>query len=266
MVGGTLLSGCVSSKKFKELEARYNSCSDARVALEADTLQTNNQYRRLQEEKAALETTASSDIAALSGQLNEKESTLQEQQRTLREREARLRELEGLVEKQQATLKNLLGRVQNALGGFGSDELTVQMREGRVYVSLSENLLFKSGRTDVDPKGADALQKLAQELARNPDITVMIEGHTDDVPIRRSARFEDNWDLSVLRATSIVRILNDNGVSPQQTVASGRGEYAPVASNDDQAGRSQNRRTEIILSPQLEELYELMGQQPGTDE
>jgi chemotaxis protein MotB len=145
------------------------------------------------------------------------------------------------------------------LVGFKSDELSVELKNGKVYVSLAEKLLFKSGSAMVDPKGKEALGKLAAVQEKNPDIDVMIEGHTDNVPLI-PGKFDDNWDLSVSRATSIVRILTeDNNVEPKRVTAAGRSEFVPLVSNDTPEGKARNRRTEIILSPKLDELFQILN-------
>jgi chemotaxis protein MotB len=149
-----------------------------------------------------------------------------------------------------------------ALKGFNSNELSVAIKNGKVYVSLQENLLFPSGSAVVNPKGKQALGKLAGVLTINPDINVNIEGHTDSIPIR--SRYEDNWALSVARATSIVRILTkDYGVDPKRIIASGHSLYDPVDSNMSKEGRARNRRTEIILTPKLDELYQIIEEGQG---
>jgi chemotaxis protein MotB len=143
---------------------------------------------------------------------------------------------------------------------YKTDELSVYIKDGNVYVSLAEKLLFKSGSDVVDPKGKEALKFLAQVLNSTKDITVMIEGHTDNVPIKTQL-FKDNWDLSTARATSIVRILTkDNGFDPTRITASGRGQFFPVKSNETAEERAGNRRTEVILSPDMKELYKLLYQ------
>jgi chemotaxis protein MotB len=152
----------------------------------------------------------------------------------------------------------------NALVGFKSNELTVSIKNGKVYVSLQENLLFPSGSAVVNPKGKDALGKLAEVLNQNTDITVDIEGHTDSIPIH--GKYQDNWDLSLARAASIVRILTtDYKVDPTRIIASGHSQYDPVQPNITPEGRQQNRRTDIILSPKLDELYKLL-QTPDADQ
>ena len=256
------LGACVSKKKYVEMESRFTSCRDARSGLEGDTLRYGKQVGDLQDELSFLRASTSQDIRNLSGELVQKESRLQATEETLQERERRIREMSAIIQEQNQVLNSLLEKVRSALVGFDSDELTVNMKEGKVYVSLSENLLFSSGSTQVNKAGRDAIQKLARVLANNPEINVLIEGHTDDVPVGSSARFRDNWELSVLRATSIVHILTETGVKPAQVTAAGHGEFQPVASNQDKEGRQKNRRTEIILSPDLAPLFELMGRGP----
>jgi chemotaxis protein MotB len=150
-------------------------------------------------------------------------------------------------------------KVADALLGFENQGLTVTQKNGKVYVSLDEKLLFKSGSTVVDPKGVSALKKLADVLEQNPEINVMIEGHTDDVPVMNGSAYKDNWDLSALRATSIVRILLEgSSINPQRLTTAGRSQYLPVDPAKTAEARQKNRRTEIILSPKLDELYKLV--------
>ncbi len=155
---------------------------------------------------------------------------------------------------------NITQKVSDALLGFENQGLTVTQKNGKVYVSLDEKLLFKSGSTVVDPKGVSALKNLAGVLEQNPDINVMIEGHTDDVPVISGSTYKDNWDLSALRATSIVRILLEgSSINPQRLTTAGRSQYLPVEIAKTAEARQKNRRTEIILSPKLDELYKLVG-------
>ncbi len=143
--------------------------------------------------------------------------------------------------------------------GFDSDELSVEMRDGKVYVSMSDKLLFKSGSDAVEPKGVEAVKKIADVMNKNTDINMAVEGHTDSIPIKTN-RFKDNWDLSVARATSVVRILTGDGVDATRLTASGKGEFSPKADNSTKEGRATNRRTELVLSPKLNELLQLLGQ------
>lgn len=183
---------------------------------------------------------------------------LQEKIEELNARQATIQELEAMIETQNQKVQNLLNNVQDALMGFGNEELTVRQKDGKVYVAMSDKLLFESGSAKVDKRGKEALAKLAEVLNKQTDIDVFIEGHTDTKPIN-TVQFKDNWDLSVIRATSVVRILTkDYKVNPLQIQPTGRGQYMPVADNTTAEGRSLNRRTEIIMAPKLDKLMQLL--------
>ncbi len=178
---------------------------------------------------------------------------------SLLEREGKVKELEGILAKKDKAVQDLKKKISDALLGFKENDLTVTVKNGKVYVSLAEQLLFKSGSVVVDTKGVSALQQLAKALKDHQDVQVMVEGHTDNVPIGRKSQYmQDNWDLSVMRATSITRILTDAGVKNSQILASGKGEYAPLAPNTSDASRQKNRRTEIIVTPHLDELFRIL--------
>ncbi|PKP45565.1 MAG: flagellar motor protein MotB [Bacteroidetes bacterium HGW-Bacteroidetes-12] len=197
-------------------------------------------------------------LAQLTTDLKLKSAELETKEALLLEREKRLREMEAIVSKQDSLTNALNNIVKNALLGFNADELSVEMRNGKVYVSMNDKLLFKSGSAGVEEKGKQAIKKLAEVLNKNTEIDIAIEGHTDNIPIK-TAQYKDNWDLSVARATSIVRMLSEeNGLQPKRLTASGKGEYFPIATNETAEGRAKNRRTEIILSPKLDELFKLL--------
>ncbi len=188
-----------------------------------------------------------------------KSDELKQKEALLQEREQAIREMQRMLARQDSITRRLNEVVRNALLGFNSDELSVEIKNGKVYVSMSNKLMFSSGSATVETKGREALKVLAEVLNKNLDIDILIEGHTDNVPIR-TAQFRDNWDLSVARATSIVRILtNELSVHPTRVTASGKGEFAPRATNETAEGRALNRRTDIILSPKLDELFQLLG-------
>ncbi len=171
-----------------------------------------------------------------------------------------LAELLTAIHKKDSITDALRKAVSDALMGFEGKGLTVHMKDGKVYVSLEEKLLFASGKWDVSNDGVAALKDLAKVLEKNPDINVLIEGHTDNVPLTGQNQVKDNWDLSAMRATSIVKILLANGkIAPKRLVASGRGEFLPVEPNTSPASKAKNRRTEIILSPKLDELMQIIG-------
>ena len=177
----------------------------------------------------------------------------------LEDRERKVKELEQVLANKDKAVQDLKNRISNALLNFKENDLTVNVRNGKVYVSLAEQLLFGSGSVEVDSKGVTALQQLAKALKDQKDIHIMVEGHTDNVPIsKKSAYMQDNWDLSVMRATSITKILTKGGVSPNQVTASGKGEYSPLAANTSAETRQKNRRTEIIITPNLDELFKIL--------
>ncbi len=185
---------------------------------------------------------------ALAAKLKEKESALAE-------REATLAELQAELSTKDAAMRALKDRVSAALTGFEGKGLTVEQRNGRIYVSLENKLLFPSGSAVVDAKGKEALVKLAKAIENEKDLNILVEGHTDTDQIQPGSTYKDNWDLSVMRATSVVRILREGSViDPTRITAAGRGEFIPV----DPADKAKNRRIEVILSPDLQELYKLV--------
>ncbi|HKK10820.1 MAG TPA: OmpA family protein [Bacteroidales bacterium] len=193
--------------------------------------------------------------------LSTKEQSLAALQQELRSKQQRLLELETVLQRQDSLVNALRSTVAEALFSFKGEGLTVEQKNGKVYLRLQEKLLFKSGSWNVESRGSEAIKKIAAVLENNPDIQVMVEGHTDNVPYNGSGQVKDNWDLSVKRATSIIRIIiNNSKVEPSRLTAAGRSEYLPVASNKTTDGKSKNRRTEIILTPDLSELYNIIEQ------
>jgi chemotaxis protein MotB len=179
---------------------------------------------------------------------------------SLAEREKKVKELEQILANKDKAVQDLKNKISNALLNFKENDISVKIKNGKVYVSLAEQLLFGSGSVQIDSKGVAALQQLAKAIKDQKDINIMVEGHTDNVPIsKKSTYMNDNWDLSVMRATSITRILTKAGVSPEQITASGRSEYVPLANNDSPQNKQKNRRTEIIITPNLDELFRILG-------
>ena len=217
------------------------------------------QYKDLQDKYNTLINQSLSQTDKLSKALAAKSEDLDAKEKLLSDREKTLDEMRKIIERQDSITNRLNSILRNALLGFNSDELSVEIKNGKVYVSMSDKLLFKSGSSAVEDKGKDALKLLADVLDKNTDIDILVEGHTDNVPIKTSV-YKDNWDLSVARATSIVRILtNDYKIVPTRLTASGKGEFFPKADNETVEGRAKNRRTEIILSPKLDELMKLLN-------
>jgi chemotaxis protein MotB len=189
-----------------------------------------------------------------------KKVSLDELTLELQKKNARMAELERILDAQKKTVQDLKNKVSEALLGFENNGLTVTNRDGKVYVSLEEKLLFKTASWDIDANGRNALRKLAGVLEKNPGIQVMIEGHTDNVPYNPgNSQLKDNWDLSVKRATTVVRVLLEGTkIKPERLTAAGRSEYVPLEPNTTPESRQKNRRTEIILTPDLTELYRLI--------
>lgn len=202
-----------------------------------------------------------SDLQKIQDKLQAREDALLASEKSLKEKELKVKELSDIISKQDSLMKNLRKKVADALTGFEGKGLEVINKNGKVYVSLDEKLLFKSGKWDVDAKGVEALNNIAKFLAENKDIHVVIEGHTDDQALVNSiGNIEDNWDLSVKRATAIVKtILKNKNIDPARITASGRAEFVPLDNTKTKEARQKNRRTEIILSPNMDELMKVLS-------
>ena len=174
-------------------------------------------------------------------------------------KEQRINEMQNILAQNEAEMKALKDKVSNALKGFEGSGLNVHEKDGKVYVSMDDKLLFASGSWTINEQGLKAIQNLAKVLENEPEISVLIEGHTDNVPYRGSGQIKDNWDLSVMRATSVVKALLQSGnIAPTRLSASGRSEYLPLDENNTPEARAKNRRTEIILTPNLDQLFQLI--------
>ena len=260
MAAALFLGSCVPTKKFEASQQALQSARNDSALLAAKVSSLESNVSQLKGQITDLKGQVN-DLTNKAGQLStdaaNKASQLTKSQQELADQQQRLEHLQALMDQQKKATQEIRKKMAEALVGFNSNELTVSIKNGKVYVSLQENLLFPSGSAVVNPKGKEALGKLADVLNMNPDITVDIEGHTDSIPIR--GRYKDNWDLSTARANSIVRILTgDYHVDPVRVIASGHSQYDPVQSNSTPEGRALNRRTEIILSPKLDELYRLL--------
>ena len=246
-------------KEKTALERKYIDLESAHEALlrgnERETRRLLNELQTTQEDL----TTKARLLKELELSVNQQKQDVTRLNAELEARNARLMEMEAMLYEKDRVLDDLRTKVADALMGFEGQGLTVTRKDGKVYVSLDEKLLFKSGSTSVDPNGVKALQQLAVVLGNNPDINIMIEGHTDDVPFRKGSSIKDNWDLSVMRATSIVRIMMANpNIKPTNITVAGRGPYLPVDSADTPEARRKNRRTEIILSPDFAEIFRIL--------
>lgn len=271
----TTISSCVilSPKKYKSLLAKQDSLTagwnesqlkgeslEQLIArLRKDTTGLNSELTELRSRYAdmdanynKLRSNSSSEINKLSGSLNKLSDDL-------KSREQRLKEVEEILRKRDEATNQLKAKLQAALLGFTKNGLTVEIKNGKVYVSLTDKLLFPSGSIIIDEKGKQALTQLANVLKQQPEINIAVEGHTDSQKINNLGQIKDNWDLSVLRSTSVVRFLTEEQqVESVRMTATGKGEFQPLGSNANAESRSKNRRIEIVLSPKLDELYDLI--------
>lgn len=246
--------------KYDKLNRQYNDLQKAQDQLLSGNIsETKELLQELQTTQVGL-IEKEDELRKLEDNLRSEQNKLDKYKKELEEKSVRLVELENILSKKDSVVNSLKDKVSDALMGFANMGLAVEMKNGKVYVSLDEQLLFKSGSTAVDPKGVSAIKKLAEVLAINKDINIMVEGHTDDVPYISSTTIIDNWDLSVKRANAIVRILMTNSnIDGSRIVAAGRSKYQPLIKSKSPDARKKNRRTEIILTPKLDELFQILN-------
>ncbi|GEL10556.1 chemotaxis protein MotB [Flavobacterium glycines] len=239
-----------------------------RDKLIADQKALNEKIARLQDSYNALEKNSNDALESnlkknrdLLAELEAKQKALSIEQERLSKSAQRLKELEDMIAAKEATMRKLKETLSKALNGFEGKGLTVEQKNGKVYVSMENKLLFNSGSWAVSSEGKKAVVELGKVLADNPDIAVLIEGHTDNDPYGGSGPIADNWDLSTKRATAIVGILSENkGIDRKNLTAAGRGEFSPLATNETAEGKAKNRRIEIILTPRLDEIAEMLNE------
>ena len=282
------MNSCVSTRIFNDLESRYallkNNYTQQTKTIEKiknDLDELNKKYKAqekslslthdslrakkqsLEKLKTSLELLKENSESALRVRISENEKLMErisERENELADKITRVDDLERLISQQKELMQGLKERLSNALLNYEGKGLSVEAREGKVYVSMENKLLFQSGSWDVETEGKSALASLGDVLSDNPDISILIEGHTDNVPFTGRGSIKGNWDLSTKRATSIVNILLENPeILPQNLTAAGRGEYLPIAPNSTREGRSANRRIEVILSPQLDKITQIIN-------
>ena len=282
------MNSCVSTRIFNDLESRYallkNNYTQQTKTIEKiknDLDELNKKYKAqekslsltydslrakkqsLEKLKTSLELLKENSESVLRVRISENEKLMErisERENELADKITRVDDLERLISQQKELMQGLKERLSNALLNYEGKGLSVEAREGKVYVSMENKLLFQSGSWDVETEGKSALASLGEVLSDNPDISILIEGHTDNVPFTGRGSIKGNWDLSTKRATSIVNILLENPeILPQNLTAAGRGEYLPIAPNSTREGRSANRRIEVILSPQLDKITQIIN-------
>lgn len=262
-------------KSLTGLQADYDKTLQQRNKFQNDFDVLKVSYDNLKASYDALEQNSTKAIAEnsrknreLLAQLEAKEQALASEsmrlntlEKELEARSNRIVELERVIAMKDKAMTNLKNAITKALTDFEGKGLTIEQRDGKVYVSMENKLLFRSGSWAVGSQGRQAVEQLGEVLADNPDIAILIEGHTDNVPYKGNSQLSGNWDLSTKRATAIVNILRENlNIYPENLTAAGRGEYAPIASNDTAEGKAKNRRIEVVLTPKLDELSRLLNE------
>ena len=298
----SVLSSCVSSKKYQELDDKYiklrsenvelkdqldtlaNKSLKCQSALDRLTIRYNNlkskyetldklytvkenAYKKLQASYDALSQSSSQTLAyeaeksqRLLKELEKKQQELAKERAALDKQIKKIQSLENLIAQKDAKLNNLKGSLNRALNKFKDQGLKVTQKNGKIYISMENKLLFDSGSWHVKQNGRDAIKTIGNILSLNPDVEIMIEGHTDNTPYRGKGAIKDNWDLSVKRATSVVRqLMNNKHIDPKRLIPAGRSKYVPVADNSTPEGRAKNRRIEVILTPRLDEIMNLLN-------
>ncbi len=246
--------------QYDNLQTKYNTLDKLYQAKE-------NTYNKLKSSYEALSKSSSQTLAyeakknqELLDELNKKQKELSKEREALDQQIKKIQHLENLIAQKDAKLNNLKGSLSRALNKFKDQGLKVTEKDGKIYISMENKLLFDSGSWNIKQNGRDAIKTIANILSINPDVEIMIEGHTDNVPYRGKGQIQDNWDLSVKRATSVVRqLMNNKNIDPKRLIPAGRSKYLPVADNSTAEGRAKNRRIEVILTPRLDEIMNLLN-------
>ena len=265
-----LLSSCVSQKKFADLEAKQketqdllnsatvklNSCEADKASLAATNASLKDQVSVLKANNQEL----INNVGNLTTLTQKGAENLEKSLESLQEKDLRIRRLQDAVTKKDSVTLALVTSLKGVLGNLSDEDIEVNVEKGVVYVSISDKLLFKSGSYNITSRAKEVLGKVAKVVKNKPDFEFLVEGHTDNVPIKNDILL-DNWDLSVKRATAVVRVLQkDFGVQPQRMTAAGRSYFVPIAANDTPQGRAKNRRTRIVVLPKLDQFYNLIDE------
>ncbi|HEY8969275.1 MAG TPA: OmpA family protein [Puia sp.] len=270
-----MLLSCVSSKKFKALQSKYDELSKSDSALRNDLKNCNDKTADLTKQKSSCD----DQVAALNKQIaflkenntqalkqledmsvisTSQAQSIKKSLENIGAKDAYIESLQSALAHKDSLNMALVNNLKGAIGDLNDKDINIKVDKGVVYVDISDKLLFNTGKYDVTPRAQEVLGKVATVLKAQPDIEFMVEGHTDSRPFRKGVLL-DNWDLSVKRATSVIRILQHKyGLQPSHMAAAGRGEYVPIASNDTNEGRAQNRRTRIVILPQLDQFFKLL--------
>ena len=263
LLGGLVMTSCVSNKKFRAVQEQLKTTEDL---LNTATIKLNSCLKDKELLQSKNEMLAKNNEGLMTNlgnmtMLTQKGAdNLERSLESLKEKDLTIKNLRDAVTRRDSINLALVQILKGVLGNLDDEDITVQVDKGVVYVSISDKMLFSSGSYNVTPRAREVLGKVAKVVNNKPDFEFMVEGHTDNVPIKNTC-IKDNWDLSVLRATAVVRILqNDFGVTASRMTAAGRGEYVPVTSNASADGRALNRRTRIVVLPKLDQFYNMIEQ------
>ena len=263
LLGGLVMTSCVSNKKFRAVQEQLKTTEDL---LNTATIKLNSCLKDKELLQSKNEMLAKNNEGLMTNlgnmtMLTQKGAdNLERSLESLKEKDLTIKNLRDAVTRRDSINLALVQSLKGVLGNLDDEDITVQVDKGVVYVSISDKMLFSSGSYNVTPRAREVLGKVAKVVNNKPDFEFMVEGHTDNVPIKNTC-IKDNWDLSVLRATAVVRILqNDFGVTASRMTAAGRGEYVPVTSNASADGRALNRRTRIVVLPKLDQFYNMIEQ------
>ncbi|THD67959.1 hypothetical protein E7Z59_09940 [Robertkochia marina] len=268
-VGALFLSSCVSSKKYSELEAKQketqdlldsatvklNSCLEENATADAELASLREQNAMLRANNQEL----INNMGNLTTLTTKGAENLEKSLESLAEKDLTIRKLQDAVTRRDSINLALVQSLKGVLGNLDDEDINISVDKGVVYVNISDKLLFASGSATVTRKAKEVLGKVATVVKNKPDFEFMVEGHTDSDKVKSTAPFKDNWDLSVLRATAVVRTLqNDFGVAPARMTAAGRAEYVPIADNETSEGKAKNRRTRIVVLPKIDQFYSMI--------
>ncbi len=253
------LSGCVSKKKYTDLETKYQESESALGNAKMELAACMEEKNQLKDQNAYLKTQSEKLMSSMGEMvlINKKEAeNLERSLEAIKEKDLQIKRMTDARTKKDSVTLALVTSLKGALDNMDDEDIQINVDKGVVFISISDKLLFKSGSYELSSRAKEVLGKVAKVVNNKPEMDVMVEGHTDNKGVLTTAGFKDNWDLSVMRATAVVRVLQDDlGVDPERLIAAGRSYYMPVANNDSVDGRSQNRRTRIIILPKLDEFY-----------
>ena len=267
-IASLALTGCVSSKKYAQLELQYNTLQDDFRSTRENLIECNSDSRNLQKQNEELRTALTTLKSTLDQSMNQNQQSNTNIAKLVDEINASNKYIKQLIAAKTKSDSLNIALTNKLTRSLNTDELKdvdVKVLKGVVYISLADNMLFRSGSYEISPMAQATLDKIAKIIKDYSDYDVLVEGNTDNVPISKT-NIRNNWDLSALRASSVVQYLQNNcGVNPSRLSAAGRGEYNPLADNGTELGRSRNRRTEIIITPKLDQFLDLIDQAPATE-